>query len=195
MLPDFPETKKLFNRFFRTYMRRKMREISPYGAVQTRHYHEGRGMKVTRADQTESTSSMERLSVVFEIKHDEIENLTLQKAIAKYGAMIEEMVRKQTNFIREQMSSEIPESQTLSMKGRKFDAQAVLDVLAKMQIEFYPDGTPHEIFLDPPPPPETMAAVDKEFESNPELKTKFDKMMEKKKEEWRAREADRKLVG
>ena len=37
--------------------------------------------------------------------------------------------------------------------------------------------------------------MDKELESNPELKRKFDEMMEKKKEEWRAREADRKLVG
>lgn len=195
MLPDFPETKILFNRFFRTYMRQRAREISPYGAVQTRYFHEGRAMKITRADQSESTSDMEQLSVLFEIKHDEIENLTLQKAIAKHDAMIVEMVQKQTNFIRERMSSEIPESQCLDAKGRRFDAQTVLDVLEKMQIEFYPDGTPHEIFLDPPPTPETMAAVDKEFESNAELKMKFDKMMEKKKEEWRAREADRKLVG
>lgn len=87
-------------------------------------------------------------------------------------------------------------SQTLDAKGRKFDAQLVIELLEKMQIEFYPDGTPHEIFGDGPLfMPEKMAAVDKEFESNPELKRKFDEMMEKKKEEWRAREADRKLVG
>lgn len=196
MLPDFPETKKLFSRFFRTYMRRKAREISPYGAVQTRYIHEGRAMKVTRADQSESTSGMEQLSVHLEIKFDEIENLTLQKAIEKHDAMIVDMVRKQTHFIRERMSSEIPESQTLDAKGRKFDAQVVIEMFEKMQIDFYPDGTPHEIFVDGPVfTPERMAAVDKEFESNPELKKKFDEMMEKKKEEWRAREADRKLVG
>lgn len=195
MLPDFPETKRLFNRFFRTYMRRRAREISPYGAVQTRHFHEGRAMKITRADQSVSTSGMEQLSVLFEIKYDEIENLTLQKAIEKHDAMIVEMVQKQINFIRERMSSEIPESQSLDAKGRRFDAQILIEILEKMQIDFYPDGTPHEIFLDPPPTPEVMAAVDKEFESKPELKMKFDKLMEKKKEEWHAREADRKLVG
>ena len=54
MLPDFPETKILFSRFFQTYMRRKAREISPYGVVQTRYLHEGRAMKITRADQSES---------------------------------------------------------------------------------------------------------------------------------------------
>lgn len=196
MLPDFPETKKLFSRFFRTYMRLKIREVSPYGAIQTRHLHEGRAMKITRADQSESNSGMEQLSAHLEIKFDEIETLTLQKVIEKHSIMIADLVQKQTHFIRERMNSEIPESQTLDAKGRKFDAQVVIDMLEKMQIDFYPDGTPHEIFLDGPLfTPERMAAVDKEFESNPELKRKFNEMLEKKKEEWRAREADRKLVG
>lgn len=196
MLPDFPETKKLFSRFFQTYMRQKIREVSPYSAVQTRYLHEGRAMKITRADQSESTSGLEKLSAYLEIKFDEIENLTLQKAIEKHDAMIADIVRKQTHFIRERISSEIPESQTLDAKGRKFDAQVVIDMLEKMQFAFYPDGTPHEIYLDGPLfTTERMAAVDKEFESNPELKRKFDELMEKKKEEWRDRETDRKLVG
>jgi len=38
------------------------------------------------------------------------------------------------------VSSEIPESQTLNAKGRKFDAQVVIEILEKMQIDFYPDG-------------------------------------------------------
>lgn len=196
MLPDFPETKRLFSRFFRTYMRQKIREVSPYGAVQMRYLHEGRAMKITRADLSESTSGMEQLSTHLEIKFDEIENLTLQKSIEKHDAIIADLVQKQTHFIRERLSSEIPETQTLDAKGRRFDAQVVIDMLEKMQIEFYPDGTPHKIFVDGPLfTPERMAVVDKEFESNPELKRKYDEMMEKKKEEWRAREADRKLVG
>jgi hypothetical protein len=196
MLPDFPVTKRLFSRFFLTYMRRKIREVSPYGAVQTRYHHEGRAMKITRADQSESTSGMELLAVDLEIKFDEIENLTLQKAIEKHDAIIADMVRKQTHFIRERMSSEIPESQTLDAKGRKLDAQVVIDMLEKMQIEFYPDGTPQEIFLDGPLfTPERMAVVYKELENNPELKRKFNEMMEMKKEEWHDREAVRKLVG
>jgi hypothetical protein len=196
MLPDFPETKRLFNRFFRTYMRQKIREVSPYSSVQTRYLHEGRAMKITRADQSESTSGMEQFSAHLEIKFDEIENLTLQKSIEKHDAMIADLVLKQTVFIRERMNSEIPESQTLDAKGRRFDAQVVIDMLEKMQIEFYPDGTPHEIFVDGPLfTPEAMSSVDKEFKSNPELKRKFDEMMENKKEQYHAREADRKLVG
>ena len=47
-------------------------------------------MNITRADQSESTSGMESLSAHLEIKFDEIENLTLQKAIEKHDAMIAE---------------------------------------------------------------------------------------------------------
>ena len=177
-------------------MRQRIREVSPYSVMQTRYLHEGRAMKITRADQSESTSGMEQLSAQLEIKFDEIKDLTLQKAIDKYNALILDIVQKQTHFIRERMSSEIPESQTLDVKGRRIDAQLIIDMLEKMQIEFYPDGTPHEIFVDSPLfTSDRMAAVDKEFESNPELKRKFDEMIEQKKEEWRARETDRKLVG
>jgi len=177
-------------------MRQKIREISPYSAVQTHYLHEGRAMKITRADQSESTSGMEQLSAELEIKFDEIENLTLQKAIDKHDAMIADLVRKQTHFIRERMSREIPQSQTLDAKGRKLDAQVVIEMLEKMQINFYPDGTPHEIYVDGPLfTPEKMAVVENEIESNLELKRRFDEMMEKKRAEWRAREVDRKLVG
>lgn len=196
VLPDFPETKRLFSRFFRTYMRRKFREFSPFSAFQTRYLHEGRAMKIIRADQSESSSGMEQLSAHLEIKFDEIENLTLQKAIEKHDAMVVDLVRKQTHFIRQRITSQIPESQTLNAKGRKFDAQLLTELLEKMQIEFYPDGRPHELFVDNPLfTSERMAAIEKEIESNPELKRKFAEMMERKKEEWRAREATRKLVG
>lgn len=196
MLPDFPETKKLFSRFFRTYMRQKIREISPYSELRTCYLHEGRSMKIIRADQSESTSNVEELSTHLEINNDEIANLTLQKSIEKHDAMIADLVRKQTHFIRERISSKLPESQTLDAKGRRFGAQVIIEMLEKMQIEFHPDGTPHELFMDGPLfTSENLATAEKELESNSELKSRFDEMLEKKRDEWRAREADRKLVG
>ena len=90
-------------------------EVSPYSAVQTRYLHEGRAMKITRADQSESTSGLEQLTAHLEIKLDEIENLTFQKAIEKHDAMIADLVQEQTHFIRERMCSELPESQTLDV--------------------------------------------------------------------------------
>ncbi len=51
MLPDSPETKRLFERFFQTYMRRKARLVPPFLiAFQVRYIHETRGMKITPTD-------------------------------------------------------------------------------------------------------------------------------------------------
>jgi asparagine synthetase B (glutamine-hydrolysing) len=42
---------------------------------------------------------------------------------------------------------------------------------------------------------EDVKAMIRRLETEPELKKRYDAIMMKKREEWRAREADRKLVG
>ena len=196
MLPDYSETKRLFSRFFQTYARRKMRAISPFAAVQTRYLHEGRGMKVVRADQSQSDTETQQFSSLMEMKFDEIPDLTFEKAIAKYDEMILDMVRKQTGFALERLNEDIPKSQTVDAKGKKLDAEILLEVFETIQLEFYPDGRPHELHvIGDLFTPERMKAVDEQLQNNPELQKRRDELMARKKEEWRAREANRKLVG
>jgi hypothetical protein len=196
MLPDYQETKRLFTRFFQTYARRKARVISPFAAVQTRYLHEGRGMKVMRADESESNTETQQLSSMMEIKFDEIPDLTFEKAIAKYDEMILDMVHKQTGLALERLSEDIPKSQNVDAKGKKLDAEIILEMLETIQLEFYPDGRPHDLHVVGGLfTPERLKAVDEEFQNNPELQKRHNELMERKREEWRAREADRKLVG
>jgi hypothetical protein len=196
MLPDYSETKRLFGRFFQTYIRRKARAISPFADVQTRYLHEGRGMKVVRADQSESNTKTQQLSSMMKITFDEIPELTLEKAIAKYDELILDMVRKQTGFALERLSEDIPASQSVDAKGKKLDAELILQMLETMQLEFYPDGRPQELHvIGGLLTPERLNAVDEEFQNNPELRKRHNELMDRKREEWRAREANRKLVG
>ena len=196
MLPDFSETKRLFRRFFQTYARRKARAISPFADVQTRYLHEGRGMKVMRADQSESNTETQQLSSEMQIKFDEIPDLTFEKAVAKYDDMILDMVRKQTGFALQRLSDDIPASQSVDAKGKKLDAEIILEMLETIQLEFYPDGRPHELHVVGGLfSPERLKAVDEQFQNSPELQKRYNELMERKREEWRAREASRKLVG
>ena len=196
MLPDYSETKKLFGRFFQTYARRKARAISPFADAPTRYLHEGRGMKVMRADRSESNTETQQFSSTMEIKFDEIPDLTLKKVIAKYDAMILDIVRKQTGLALERLSEDIPESQSVNAKGKKLDAEIILEVLETIQLEFYPDGRPHELHVVGGLfNPERFQAVEEEFQNNPELQKRHNELMARKREEWCAREANRKLVG
>lgn len=196
MLPDFAETKKMFRRFFQAYARQRAREISPFADAQTRYLHEGRGMMVRRADQSESNTKMEQLSSTMEIKFDEIPGLTFEQAIAKYDGMIVDMVQKQVNFTLERLNKDIPKSQTVDARGKKLDAEIVLEMLETVQMEFYPDGRPHELHVVGGLfSPERIEAVEREFQDNPELKKRHAELIARKREEWRVREANRKLVG
>jgi hypothetical protein len=196
VLPDFSETKRLFGRFFQTYARQKARSISPFSGAQMRYLHEGRGMRVVRADQSESNAKTQQLSSEMQIKFDEIPELTFEKAIAKYDEMILDMVRKQTGFALERLSEEIPKSQSVDAKGKKLDAEIVLEMLETIQLEFYADGRPHELHVVGGLfSPERLKAVDEQFRNSPELQNRRNDLMERKREEWRAREASRKLVG
>lgn len=196
MLPDYPETKRLFAKFFQNYMRVRARQISPFGMIQTRLLHEGRSMKVTRADKSESQSDTVQLSTQMEISYAEVENLTLETVIKKYDEVVLDMVRKQADFVRERLGEEIPATQAVDGRGRKFGPQILFEVLEKMQIEFYADGRPHEIHVEGPLfTPEKLDAIFKEIDNSPELSKKFQDLLNQKREDWRVREADRKLVG
>lgn len=149
-----------------------------------------------RADESESNTKTQQLSSMMEIKFDEIPDLTFEKVIAKFDEMILDMARKQTGFALERLNEDIPKSQSVDAKGKKLDAEIILEMLETIQLEFYPDGRPHELHVVGGLfTPERLKAVDEEFQSNPELQKRHDELMARKREEWRAREADRKLVG
>jgi hypothetical protein len=110
--------------------------------------------------------------------------------------MILDMVRKQTGFALERLDEDIPKSQSVDAKGKKLDVELILQMLETIQLEFYPDGGPHELHVVGGLfSPERLKAVDEEFQNNPELQKRHDDLIARKREEWRAREASRKLVG
>jgi hypothetical protein len=197
MLPDFSETKRLFKRFFETYMRQKAREVSPLlNAVQVRYIHEGRGMKVTRADNSESESKIHQLSAMGEIKFDEIPDLTFEAVIRKFDEITIDMARQQINFAMERISDELPESQTIDAKGQRLSPEIMYRMFDAIDLEYNPDGTPQplhllgHLFTE-----EKLLSVQAEIKADPEMNRKFDELMKRKKEDWLAREAARKLVG
>lgn len=153
-------------------------------------------MKVVRADESESTTGMQQLSSVMEIRLDEILDLTFEKVIAKYDEMILDMVRKQTGVALKQLSQDIPMSQSVDAKGKKLDAEIILQMLEKIELEFYPDGRPEELHVVGDRfSPERLKAVEEEFQNNPELQKRHNELIARKREEWCVREANRKLVG
>jgi hypothetical protein len=86
--------------------------------------------------------------------------------------------------------------QSISAQGRPLSAEHILEMLTKIQIDFDQSGTPRlpEIHIHP----RMQEAADKamrELQTNAELGRQWEALIVQKKEEWRAREASRRLVG
>lgn len=196
MLPDYSETKRMFSQFFQAYIRQKARSISPLVEIPIRYLHEGRGMKVKREDLSESTMDMQQFSSTMEIKIDEIPEQTFDKVIATYDKVILDLVRKQTGFALERLNEDIPKSQSIDAKGKKLDAEMILQMLETIELEFYPDGRLQELHvIGGLFSPERLNSANEELQNNPELQQRYNELIDRKREEWRAREASRKLVG
>lgn len=196
MLPDFSETKRLFGRFLQKYIRQKARSISPFADVRMSYLHEGRGMKIIRADQSESNTEVQQLSSEMTVSSEEIPGLTLEKVLTKFDDMILDLVRKQTGLVLQQLSDELPASQIVDAKGRKLNAEIVLDMLETIQMDFLPNGCLHKLHLVGNLfTPEQFKIVDEQFQNSPDLQKRYNELIERKREEWCVREALRKLVG
>jgi hypothetical protein len=56
-----------------------------------------------------------------------------------------------------------------------------------MELEFYPDGKPHELHVVGGLfTPEKLQAVEEEFKNDADLQNQFDGLIERKREHWRA---------
>ena len=84
----------------------------------------------------------------------------------------------------------------LSEPGKALDADTILAAMAKLRIEFHPNGEVQMPEFDVPP---SLAKAKEralaDLHSVPEKIRAFDQLVDRKREEWRAREASRKLVG
>jgi hypothetical protein len=90
----------------------------------------------------------------------------------------------------------MPPSQTVNAKGKKLDAELILQMFETIQLEFNDDGSMQPLHvIGALFTPEHLAAAEKQMVDSPELSKRYEELIARKKEEWSAREADRKLVG
>jgi hypothetical protein len=84
----------------------------------------------------------------------------------------------------------------LDARGAPFHPRMVLDLMEKMPLDFDKDGKPilPTIVLHPDMLKKIEAKIP-EWEGDPEFKRRQAQIIERKKEEWRDRESNRKLVG
>jgi hypothetical protein len=198
MIPDFPVLKDELNRAITRFMRERFRvHQGPLSDVPQGRVFEGRRNVIVRQDGSEDETKMREVSAETRFAVDEIRELHLPKLLEKLDATVQEMAATQARHFYETMSEGVQKvGNTIDGGGQRFTAELFLQAMEKIWIEFNADGSPQmpTVHISPNQTDDVKRMIER-LESESDLKKRFDTIMIKKREEWRAREADRKLVG
>lgn len=198
MLPDLPELKANLLSVFMIYLQRQVRSRMPGLNEAPQHVlHEGARMRIVRANGEVETTELKRASSEFSIGKDEAATMTPQQRMEKLNLLAEDMARQISQHAFASINETLDAAgQVVDQKGRPIDAQGILAMLEKIQLEFGEDGhvknltivTGSELHAHLP-------GVFKQLQTDLDLKAKYDALLLRKWVAWRDREASRKLVG
>lgn len=198
MLPDLPALKQeihdVTNRYLRAQVHRRLGvfDESPQHVI-----HEGNRMRTLRADGSAEDSDLKAASAEMSVKLDEIPRLTIEKRIEKLDRLADEMARQVSAQMYGSLSEALNKAgQVVDGKGRPFDAETFFAALEKIALEFDETGKHHGLSIVMAPELAVRASkVFEQIESDPVLNRRHRELIERKRAEWRDREATRKLVG
>ena len=194
MLPDFPEEKSKLMDEWTKYLERKQNALlGPFSAPRYFTHHEGNRWRIERSDGSVSESEYEELKGELTVSIEEATTLTPEQIASKLDDIAESMASQATASIFETLREAADGvGNSINANGRPFSKELFLELLSRVSIDFDPDGNPQMPMMIVPP------GFDKslfdEWDKDPELAKRHDEIMRRKKEEFDAREASRKLV-
>jgi hypothetical protein len=197
MLPDFPKEKALIVKFWNEYFVHKHQELLGFFAtIPSFTVHEGDRWNIERTDGTHSEQLYEEISSGFTISFDEVPNLTFEKIKEKLDVVAEDAARQMTyTIIREIQDAVDKVGNTVNAMGQSITKEHFFEMLEKMDAEFDENDKwlPPSMIMSP----DAWKANEEKFkdwEKDKEFTSRQSEIINKKREEWHAREALRKLV-
>ncbi|ACX52450.1 hypothetical protein Adeg_1343 [Ammonifex degensii KC4] len=196
MLPDFPKVKE---KILEALSKRIQTRSMPWLFQRAKHlrYHEGHRYRIVRADGSVVEDEFKEASSKISLDLSQWDSITTKDIIARIDTAAEEIESQVArHFYGEISKSAEGVGNVIDAGGRPFTAEMYLEVLEKVQLDFYEDGTPHELALvcSPNMAPRIKAELQR-LHDEPELARRYNELIEKKRTEWRERENSRKLVG
>ena len=198
MLPDFLKTKEKLNIMIDFNLKQAiLLHLGPLADIRETIYFEGSKTVINYDDGSVSEIESEEFHVMLKLDINEIETMTHDKVLEKINDLAKEMAEKQAKFFYKRIGEFAEEAgNVVSGEGETFSMDIFFEVLEKISRDFDHAGKPDEInFAASPELFQSISKVFNEAKSDPEIQKRFDAIMEQKREEWRVRESNRKLVG
>lgn len=198
MLPDFINTKEKIQKLHSYMMEHALpSHMGPLADVPVSIIFEGNKTVVVREDGSVEEKNLEEATAELAVRLEEVENMTTEMVFEKINRVTEEMAGKlKQSFYKELSRTATEVGNVISVEGKPFSIDMFFEMLEKMDIDFDDAGNPGKIIcpVNPKLWP-SVAKVISQAQEDPETDRRYKAIMERKREEWRARESNRKLVG
>lgn len=193
MLPDFPNFKNKLNRGTYRFLTENFHKTGLLSMTKKKILFEGNGFSFQREDDNLKNEEdvLKEMTGKFEIKNDD---LLVKGPIAYIEGMlgvIEELNGKGEVLVINKMQEATEKSGNIVRSKDKFTPDTILEMFEKISMSFDENGN-HELFFVSGDDSFDEALT--EFRTNPEYIEKYQKLIEKKRQEWNDRENNRKLV-
>ncbi len=198
MLPDLPSLKKDIQWILTRYLRNQINaRLGVFNKSPQYRVYEGNRMRTIHEDRTVTDSEFKKSSAEMIVKVGEVPRLTIEERLSRINTIAEDMARQISQHAFETLNKAIESvGNVVDRKGKPFDAEAVFEALNTIQIEFDETGQRHNLSLVMHPAHiERWKNVFEQIEADAVLRKRYEEIMERKRIEWRDREASRKLVG
>lgn len=198
MLPDFPTIKRTLSELLGDFMHARVGyHWPPFQEIRHVRYFEGDTHSMTREDGETEKSPFRTMASEITFQMDELPKLPLQTVLERLDGVAADMARQHAEMFYQTISDAVEKvGNVVDAKGKRLTAQMILEMYEKLQIDFDRFGQPNlqQIHL-PPGLEERAEQALRELSEDPGMRKQFENLIIQKKEEWRAREASRKLVG
>ena len=198
MLPDYPKIKERLLKIYSTQMKETSWKSYLLSKINRIVLHEGDRIGIVREDGSNSEIKMEKQEVHIRIPVEYITAGNHKKISEIVAVAAEEMRKKITQNIYTSISDAADSvGNTINAKGMALNPDHIYELFDKVQLDFDKNGNIKEgfEFHIHPDTIEAVKRVSQEIESDPIQKKRFDELIARKREEWRVRESNRKLVG
>ena len=199
VLPDFAKVKARAERDLLRAVQQQVPLFAPLlKGVATFRQHEGRGSHLTREDNSTSTTEYRRSEFSFTLSREEFKRCDLSAVCQKLVDLARQIAADKTKRMLEVATEAANEVGNVVHADGALTQDKFLDILRKVDMDFDPKTLkllPGFSFVMHPETAATVVPQMQEWERDPKFTAKHEGIMATKREEWRDREARRKLVG
>lgn len=196
MLPDFPTVKARLQKNFLKDFASGVWETGIVGQFSKETHFEGSGYSFTTPGEVQETESYTQVSSSFTVTDKEV----IAKGIIVYYEKLNQLIQEMQTPMEMDALQKIHEAtektgNVVDASNEEFDQEHIFRLYEMIEINFYEDGSiPELTFVFPPTLIDKVRAKMDSWQNDPNFLEGLERVIRKKKEEWLARESNRKLA-